>query len=153
MLIEGLKMYTRSKTLRCCSSMRLISATVLPLFDGPRKMPVHGTFGTTGSLGCFEVYSGVGKSLILPMAVFTCWRCCPAAPEPSRAGSSTRARGSSARTSRAGGGGRRGGSEPLQKASRWGYRRAGCARTCFSQRCRRLSRVVDCWLRALRRGS
>ena len=40
----------------------LISATVLPDFDGPRKMPVHGTRGTTGSEGCLLVYSVVGKS-------------------------------------------------------------------------------------------
>ena len=29
--------------------IRLIRATVLPDFDGPRKMPVHGTRNTTGS--------------------------------------------------------------------------------------------------------
>ena len=29
-------------------------ATVFPLLLGPRKMPVQGTRGTIGSLGCFE---------------------------------------------------------------------------------------------------
>ena len=33
---------------------------------GPRKMPVRGTRGSTGSEACLLVYSGVGKSLIFP---------------------------------------------------------------------------------------
>ena len=41
-----------SKTPRYCSRIRLISATVLPDFEGPRKMPVHGTRGTTASDWC-----------------------------------------------------------------------------------------------------
>ena len=39
------------------SRMAEIRATVFPDFEGPRKMPVHGTRGTIGSRGCFEVYS------------------------------------------------------------------------------------------------
>ena len=33
-------------------------------------MPVHGTRGTTGSEDCLLLYSGVGKSLIFPIALF-----------------------------------------------------------------------------------
>ena len=44
--------------------MAEISATVFPDLLGPRKMPVHGTRGTIGSRGCFEVYSAVGKSFL-----------------------------------------------------------------------------------------
>ena len=46
----------------------LISATVLPDLLGPRKMPVHGTRGTTGSEGCLLLYSAVGNSLIFPIS-------------------------------------------------------------------------------------
>ena len=42
-------------------------ATVFPLFEGPRKIPVQGTCGTTPSRGCFEAYWGVAKSLTGPM--------------------------------------------------------------------------------------
>ena len=44
----------------------------LPDLLGPRKMPVHGTRGTTGSEDCLLLYSGTGNSLILPIALFTC---------------------------------------------------------------------------------
>ena len=47
--------------------MAEISATVFPDLLGPRKMPVHGTRGTIGSRGCFEVYSAVGKSFTFPI--------------------------------------------------------------------------------------
>ena len=57
-------------SLKDCSRIRLIRATVLPDFDGPRKMPVHGTRGTTGSEACLLVYSVVGKSLIFPIRPF-----------------------------------------------------------------------------------
>ena len=40
----------------------------MPDFDGPRKMPVHGTRGTTGSEGCLLLYSVVGNSLIFPIS-------------------------------------------------------------------------------------
>ena len=40
---------------------------VFPDLLGPRKMPVHGTRGTIGSRGCFEVYSAVGKSFTFPI--------------------------------------------------------------------------------------
>ena len=46
----------------------LISATVLPDLLGPRKIPVHGTRGTTGSEGCLLLYSAVGNSLIFPIS-------------------------------------------------------------------------------------
>ena len=59
-----------SKTPRYCSRIRLIRATVLPDFDGPRKMPVHGTSGTTGSEDCLLLYSGTGNSLIFPIPLF-----------------------------------------------------------------------------------
>ena len=49
----------------------LISATVLPDLLGPRKIPVHGTRGTTGSEGCLLLYSAVGNSLIFPLGVNT----------------------------------------------------------------------------------
>ena len=70
--ILGEKINTLSKTLepsavRYCSRIALISATVFPLFDGPRKIPVQGTVGTTPSLGCFEVKLGFGNSLTGPM--------------------------------------------------------------------------------------
>ena len=39
-------------------------------FDGPRKMPVRGTKGVTGSEACLLVYSVVGKSLIFPIRPF-----------------------------------------------------------------------------------
>ena len=42
----------------------LISATVLPDFDGPRKMPAHGTRAPR------LVYSVVGKTLIFPIRPF-----------------------------------------------------------------------------------
>ena len=48
--------------------VRLIRATVLPDFDGPRKMPVHGTRGATGSEDCLLLYSVVGNSLIFPIS-------------------------------------------------------------------------------------
>ena len=47
-------------------------ATVFPLLLGPRKMPVQGTRGTIGSLGCFEVYSRFGNSLTGPMLYPEC---------------------------------------------------------------------------------
>ena len=47
--------------------MAEIRATVFPDFEGPRKIPVHGTRGTIGSRGCFEVYSAVGKSFTFPI--------------------------------------------------------------------------------------
>ena len=53
----------------------LISATVLPDLLGPRKIPVHGTRGTTGSEGCLLLYSAVGNSLIFPMTLFLCLTC------------------------------------------------------------------------------
>ena len=56
------------KTPRYCSRIRLIRATVLPDFDGPRKMPVHGTRGTTGPEDCLLLYSVVGNSLIFPIS-------------------------------------------------------------------------------------
>ena len=34
-------------------------------------MPVHGTWGTIGSRGCFEVNSGVGNSFTFPIERFT----------------------------------------------------------------------------------
>ena len=37
---------------------------------GPRKIPVHGTRGTTGSEGCLLVHSVVGNSLIFPTHSF-----------------------------------------------------------------------------------
>ena len=40
----------------------------MPDFDGPRKMPVHGTSGTTGSEDCLLLYSVVGNSLIFPIS-------------------------------------------------------------------------------------
>ena len=40
----------------------------MPDFDGPRKMPVHGTRGATGSEGCLLLYSVVGNSLIFPIS-------------------------------------------------------------------------------------
>ena len=52
------------------SRIRLIRVTVLPDFDGPKKMPVHGTSGTTGSEDCLLLYSGTGKSLIFPIPLF-----------------------------------------------------------------------------------
>ena len=51
------------------SRMAEIRATVFPDFEGPRKMPVHGTRGTIGSRGCFEVYSAVGKSFTFPISI------------------------------------------------------------------------------------
>ena len=36
-------------------------------FDGLRKMPVHGTSGTTGPEDCLLLCSGTGKSLIFPI--------------------------------------------------------------------------------------
>ena len=47
----------------------LISATVLSDLLGPRKIPVHGTRGTTGSEGCLLLYSAVGNSLIFPISL------------------------------------------------------------------------------------
>ena len=41
---------------------------VLPDLLGPRKTPVHGTRGTTGSEGCLLLYSAVGNSLIFPIS-------------------------------------------------------------------------------------
>eukprot|EP00439_Symbiodinium_sp_Y106_P000132 s16162_g1.t1 len=43
--------------------MAEIRATVFPDFEGPRKIPVHGTRGTIGSRGCFEVYFGGREEL------------------------------------------------------------------------------------------
>ena len=54
MSMDGLKMQILSNTPRYCSRIRLIRVTVLPDFDGPRKMPVHGARGTTGSEDCFR---------------------------------------------------------------------------------------------------
>ena len=57
-----------TEDVRYCSRIMLISATVLPDLLGPSKMPVHGTWGTTGSEGCLLVYSVVGNSLIFPIS-------------------------------------------------------------------------------------
>ena len=57
-----------SKTPRYCSRIMLISATVLPDLLGPRKIPVHGTRGTTGSERCLLLDSAVGNSLIFPIS-------------------------------------------------------------------------------------
>ena len=56
---------------RYCLRIRLSRATVLPDFDGPRKMPVHGARGATGSEGCLLLYSVVGNSLIFPFLCVT----------------------------------------------------------------------------------
>ena len=50
-------------------------ATVLPDLLGPRKIPVHGTRGSTGSEGCLLLCSAVGNSLIFPMTLFLCLTC------------------------------------------------------------------------------
>ena len=44
----------------------LISATVLPDLLGPRKIPVHGTRGTTGSEGCLLLFPTATSFALLP---------------------------------------------------------------------------------------